>query len=63
MKRLLTIVLSAMVVLTAAAAKKPQQVHGYPINPVPFTAVKVTQLGTTAGGQPESDDTPRFLKV
>ena len=35
--------LSAMVVLTAAAAKKPQQVHGYPINPVPFTAVKVTQ--------------------
>ena len=43
MKRLLTIVLSAMVVLTAAAAKKPQQVHGYPINPVPFTAVKVTQ--------------------
>ena len=43
MKRLLTIMLSAMVVLTAAAAKKPQQVHGYPINPVPFTAVKVTQ--------------------
>ena len=43
MKRLLTIVLTAMVVLTATAAKKPQQVHGYPINPVPFTAVKVNQ--------------------
>ena len=29
--------------LTASAAKKQQQAaHGYPINPVPFTAVKVT---------------------
>ena len=43
MKRVLTIVLAAVMVLSVSAAKKQQSAtHGYPINPVPFTAVKVT---------------------
>ena len=42
MKRLLTIALTAAMMMPAAAAKKQQPAHGYPINPVPFTAVKVT---------------------
>jgi DUF1680 family protein len=43
MKRVLTIVLAAVMVLSVSAAKKQQPAtHGYPINPVPFTAVKVT---------------------
>ena len=42
MKRLLTIVLAAAIICPAAAAKKQQPAHGYPIDPVPFTAVKVT---------------------
>ena len=43
MKKLVTIALAAAMTLTASAAKKQQQAaHGYPINPVPFTAVKVT---------------------
>ena len=42
MKKLLTIALTAVFVLPASAAKKQQPAHGYPINPVPFTAVKVT---------------------
>ncbi|MBR2290836.1 MAG: glycoside hydrolase family 127 protein, partial [Prevotella sp.] len=42
MKRLMTIALSAAMLLPASAAKKQQQSHGYPINPVPFTSVKVT---------------------
>ena len=42
MKKLLTIALTAAVILPASAAKKQQPAHGYPINPVPFTAVKVT---------------------
>ncbi len=42
MKRLLTILLVAGMTLTAAAEKKPTSAHGYPINPVPFTSVKVT---------------------
>ena len=43
MKRLMTIALTAAMLLPASAAKKQQQAaHGYPINPVPFTAVKVT---------------------
>ena len=42
MKRFLTIALTVAIMLPASAAKKPQPTHGYPINPVPFTAVKVT---------------------
>lgn len=43
MKKLMTITLMAAMILPASAAKKQQQAaHGYPINPVPFTAVKVT---------------------
>ena len=42
MKRLLTILLTAVIVTTASAAKKQAPAHGYPINPVPFTSVKVT---------------------
>ena len=43
MKRVLAIVLTAVMVLSVSAAKKQQPAtHGYPINPVPFTAVKVT---------------------
>ena len=43
MKRVLAIVLTAVMVLSVSAAKKQQSAtHGYPINPVPFTAVKVT---------------------
>ena len=43
MKRVLAIVLTAFMVLSVSAAKKQQSAtHGYPINPVPFTAVKVT---------------------
>ena len=42
MKRLLTIALTAAMLLPATAARKQQPVHGYPIEPVPFTAVKVT---------------------
>lgn len=43
MKKLVTIALAAAMTLTASAAQKQkQQAHGYPINPVPFTAVKVT---------------------
>jgi len=43
MKKLVTIALAAAMTLTASATQKQkQQAHGYPINPVPFTAVKVT---------------------
>ena len=42
MKRLLTILLTAVIATTASAAKKQAPAHGYPINPVPFTSVKVT---------------------
>ena len=42
MKKLMTIVLVAGMALTASAAKKQTSAHGYPINPVPFTSVKVT---------------------
>ena len=43
MKKLVTIALAAAMTLTASAAQKQkQQAHGYPISPVPFTAVKVT---------------------
>ena len=42
MKKLMTIVLVAGMTLTASAAKKQTSAHGYPINPVPFTSVKVT---------------------
>ena len=42
MKKLMMIVLVAGMSLTASAAKKQTSAHGYPINPVPFTSVKVT---------------------
>ena len=42
MKKLMTIVLVVGMTLTASAAKKQTSAHGYPINPVPFTSVKVT---------------------
>ena len=42
MNRLLTITLVTVITLTASAAKKQATTHGYPINPVPFTSVKVT---------------------
>ena len=43
MKKLMTIALMAAMILPASAAQKQkQQAHGYPISPVPFTAVKVT---------------------
>ena len=42
MKRLVIFVLAAVMTLSVSATKKQQQAHGYPINPVPFTAVKVT---------------------
>ena len=41
MKPLLTL-LAVATVLTAQASKKQTVAHGYPINPVPFTSVKVT---------------------
>lgn len=41
MKSLLTL-LAAAFVLTAQASKKQNVAYGYPINPVPFTSVKVT---------------------
>ena len=42
MKRLLTIILLAGVTIAVSAGKKQTAAHGYPINPVPFTSVKVT---------------------
>ena len=42
MKKLMMIVLVAGMSRTASAAKKQTSAHGYPINPVPFTSVKVT---------------------
>ncbi len=44
MKRLLIIMLTAAMTLSASAAKKQQQASaGYPITPVPFTQVKVVE--------------------
>ena len=42
MKRFVIFMLTAAMTLSVAAAKKQTQAHGYPINPVPFTSVKVT---------------------
>ncbi|MBO7109300.1 MAG: glycoside hydrolase family 127 protein, partial [Prevotella sp.] len=42
MKRLTTMMLAAAMLLTAQAAKIQTRSNGYPISPVPFTAVKVT---------------------
>ena len=42
MKRILTIMLVVGMTITASAEKKQTSAHGYPINPVPFTSVKVT---------------------
>ena len=42
MKKALTILLTTVMTLSATAARQQQAAHGYPINPVPFTAVKVT---------------------
>jgi len=41
MKKLLIIMLTAAMTLSASAAKKQQPSAGYPISPVPFTQVKV----------------------
>ena len=42
MKKLMTMALGVAMLLPASAQKKQASAHGYPINPVPFTAVKVT---------------------
>ena len=43
MKKILTILLTASAVMAVSAkAPKQQPAHGYPIDPVPFTSVKVT---------------------
>ena len=42
MNRFVIFMLMAVMTLSVSAAKKQQQAHGYPINPVPFTSVKVT---------------------
>lgn len=42
MKKLMTMALGVAMLLPASAHKKQTAAHGYPINPVPFTAVKVT---------------------
>ncbi|WP_028907387.1 glycoside hydrolase family 127 protein [Xylanibacter ruminicola] len=42
MKKLMTIALGVAIMLPISAQKKQTATHGYPISPVPFTAVKVT---------------------
>ena len=42
MKRFIATSLIALTALTGLAQEKKQQAHGYPIDPVPFTSVKVT---------------------
>jgi hypothetical protein len=42
MKNLLTATLALSIGIGASAASPKQQAHGYPIDPVPFTSVKVT---------------------
>ena len=42
MKRFIATSLLAAMTLTGFAQEKKQQAHGYPIDPVPFTSVKVT---------------------
>ncbi|MDE5782849.1 MAG: glycoside hydrolase family 127 protein [Prevotella sp.] len=42
MKRIGLIALASIIVLPLAAQKTQSSAHGYPINPVPFTSVKVT---------------------
>jgi len=42
MKHILTTAVAAAVIASAQAAPKPASAHGYPIDPVPFTSVKVT---------------------
>lgn len=42
MKRFIATTLLAVIALTGFAQNKKQQSHGYPIDPVPFTSVKVT---------------------
>ena len=42
MKRLMTMALGVAIMLPISAQKKQTATHGYPISPVPFTAVKVT---------------------
>ena len=41
-KRVTTMVLGLMVILLASAHKKQATANGYPIDPVPFTSVKIT---------------------
>ncbi len=48
MKRFIaTSVLAAMAVVSIAK-EKPQLSHGYPIDPVPFTSVKVTDASQSS---------------
>ena len=42
MKRFIATSLLAVIAVTGFAQDKKQQSHGYPIDPVPFTSVKVT---------------------
>ena len=42
MKRLMTIALSVAIILPIGAQRKQTTANGYPISPVPFTAVIVT---------------------
>ena len=42
MRKLMTIAMATAMTLSASAATQKEQAHGYPITPVPFTAVKVT---------------------
>ena len=53
MKKLLVTTLLAAAV-TGGQAQVKHQSHGYPIDPVPFTSVKVTDsvLGAASQGQP-----------
>lgn len=53
MKRIGLIALASIIVLPLAAQKTQSSAHGYPINPVPFTSVKVTS-GTFWGQRLET---------
>ncbi|MCR5132105.1 MAG: glycoside hydrolase family 127 protein [Prevotella sp.] len=56
MKKLIILSLAVAMTLSASAAKKQQPSAGYPISPVPFTAVKVTP-GTFWGQRLEASRT------
>ena len=54
MKQLLTLAFVAAIAGNASAQKQQSLHSGYPIDPVPFTSVKVTDSfwGTTLEGKP-----------